>query len=121
MTKRGLVAIISDFYADPKTIVDGLRPLAYQGQDIVFFQILDPTEQNPDIRESTVLEDMETGDLMEVSSDFARREYPERVQQHIAGLEKEIAGIGSDHVLLDTSKPLDLTLREYLIFRQRRR
>jgi len=121
VSKRGLVAIISDFYSDPKKIVDGVRPLAFQGQDLAFFQILDPTETNPEIRESTVLEDMETGDLMEVSSDFARKEYPERMQQHIAALEKEIAGVGGDHVLLDTSKPLDLALREYLIFRQRRR
>ncbi len=121
VSKRGLVAIISDFYSDPKKIVDGVRPLAFQGQDLVFFHILDPTETKPDIRESTVLEDMETGDLMEVSSDFARREYPGRMEAHIAALEKEIAGVGGDHVLLDTSKPLDLALREYLIFRQRRR
>ena len=121
VSKRGLVAIISDFYSDPKKIVDGVRPLAFHGQDLAFFHVLDPTETKPDIRESTVLEDMETGDLMEVSSDFAKREYPERMQQHIAALEKEIAGVGGDHVLLDTSKPLDLALREYLIFRQRRR
>lgn len=120
VSKRGLVVVISDFYYDPEAVLKGVRPLAYQGSEIAFMQVLDPTEIRPEIRESTVLEDMETGDLMEVSSDFANREYPERIQEHIRRLERAVQGAGGEHVLLDTSKPLDLALREYLMFRQRR-
>lgn len=121
VTQRGLVAVISDFYSDPDEIIKGVRPLAHQGQDIVFFQLLDPGELTPDIHESTMLEDMETGALMEVGPDFASKEYPKRLAEHIEGIRSAANGIGADHVLLDTSKPLDLALREYLLFRQRRR
>ncbi|MEZ5366996.1 MAG: DUF58 domain-containing protein [Bryobacterales bacterium] len=121
VSKRGLVAVISDFYYDPETVVKGVRPLAFQGHEMMFFQILDPAEIQPDISEATVLEDMETGDLLEVSSDFAKREYPERMRAHMENLKKTVQGIGGDYVLLDTSRPLDLALREYLLFRQRRR
>ena len=120
VTRRGLVAVLSDFYSDPEQVVRGVRPLAYQGHDVLFFQILDPGELAPRIRELTMLEDMETGDLLEVSADFVRKEYPERIRGHIQGMRQAAQGIGADYLLLDSSKPLDLALREYLLFRQRR-
>ena len=33
----------------------------------------------------------------------------------------ETRSLGADYRLMDTSKPLDLALREYLLFRERRR
>ncbi len=120
VSKRGLVVVISDFYYSPENVLKGVRPLSYQGQDIAFFHVLDPAEIEPDINESTVLEDMETGDLMEVSSHFARSEYPAKIKAHAESLKSTIQGVGGDYVRLDTSKPLDDALREYLLFRQRR-
>ncbi len=121
VTKRGLVVIISDFYYDPEKVMEAVRPLAYQGQDVAFFHVLDPAEIEPNIGESTVLEDMETGELMEVSSSFARREYPAKIKSHMDKLKSEVQGAGADYVLLNTAEPLDEALREYLTFRQRRR
>ena len=119
--RRGLVAMVSDFFVDPERIVSSLRALTFQGQDMVFFHILDPAERNPDFRSAALVEDMETGEEMEVSSDYARRVYPERVRAHIEALRERVAGEGADYVLLDTAQPLDLALREYLLFRKRRR
>ena len=119
--RRGLVAVISDFFVDPDRIVKSLRTLTYQGQDIVFFHILDPGERRPDIGTAALMEDMETGEEMEVSPDYARRVYPELVQNHVDALRQRVVAEGADYVLLDTSEPLDLALREYLLFRQRRR
>lgn len=119
--RRGLVAMISDFFVDPDRIVKSLRGLAYQGQDMVFFHVLDPTEIRPRIDAASMMEDMETGEEMEVSPEYARREYPEMMQAHIDALRDRVAGEGADYVLLDTSEPLDLALREFLLFRQRRR
>ena len=121
VTKRGLVAVISDFYMDPEKVVKAVRPLAYQGQDLAFFHVLDPAELEPDFNSAVLLEDMETGEMMDVSSDFARREYRKRIQDHIAQMKSETQGAGADYITLNTSEPLDLALREYLIFRQRRR
>lgn len=120
-TRRGLVAVISDFYADPATVVKAVRPLVYQGQDIFFLHLLDPAELEPQFQGSVLLEDMETGEEMEVSADFARREYREHIQSHIENMRSQTQGAGADYIVLNTAKPLDLALREYLIFRQRRR
>jgi hypothetical protein len=121
VTRRGLVAVVSDFSADPDAVVKAVRPRAYQGQDIVFLHVLDPAELEPDFSGATLLEDMETGDQIEVSPDYAKREYRGIIQDHIAAMRRATQGVGADYRVLDTSKPLDLTLREYLLFRQRRR
>ena len=121
VTRRGLVVVISDFYSDPEVVVKSVRPLAYQGQDMIFFHVLDPKELEPEFTGATLLEDMETGDQMEVSPDFARREYRNKLQAHIDGMRDATRGVGADYMVLDTSKPLDLLLREFLLFRQRRR
>ena len=41
---RGVVVVISDFYYDPEKVMEAVRPLAYQGQDVAFFHVLDPAE-----------------------------------------------------------------------------
>ena len=119
-SRRGLVAVISDFYADPETIIRGVRPLVHQGQDLAFFQVLDPMEIEPQLEGAALLEDMETGERMEVAQEYAD-EYRSRMKAHIQKMRTETRSLGADYRLMDTSKPLDLALREYLLFRERRR
>ena len=117
---RGLVAVLSDFYCDPAAMIKGVQPLAYQGQDVILFQILDPQELEPELKESAVLQDLETGETMEVSPIFMHSRYRDRIQEHIETLKDVTAGAGADHELVRTTDSLDAALRDYLLFRQRR-
>jgi uncharacterized protein (DUF58 family) len=119
-TKRGLVAVISDFYDVPDHILKAVRPLCYHGNDIMLFHILDPAEISPKLGDSTLLEDMETGERMEVAPEYAAGEYRRRMQAHLEELKRSARGAGADYLLLDTSKPLDSALKEYFTFRQKR-
>ena len=118
---RGLVVVISDFYCVPDAMIKGVQPLAYQGQDVVLFQLLDPQELKPELRESALMEDMETGESLEVSPIFMRSRYRERIREHIEELETCAAGAGVDHELVNIADSLEGALRDYLLFRQRRR
>ena len=121
LRRRGLVAMISDFFVDADEIVSTLRAVAYQGQDLVFFHVLDPRELKPDLDTAALIEDMETGEEMEVSSEYSRRIYPSLIDAHVEEMKRRVNGEGADYVLLNTAQPLDLALREYLLFRKRRR
>jgi hypothetical protein len=88
---------------------------------MAFFHVLDPAELQPGFSESTLLEDMETGDQLEVSADYARKEYGKRIRDHSETMKRKAQDVGADYILLNTAEPLDLALREYLLFRQRRR
>jgi uncharacterized protein (DUF58 family) len=119
--RRGLVIVISDFYCNVDELLAGVRPLAWQGQDVVLFHVLDKQELDPEFTNNVLLEDLETGRAVEVAPQFKREAYPERMRAHIDSLKTAAAGIGADHVLVNTSDGLDEALRNYLLFRQRRK
>jgi len=119
--RRGMVALLSDFYVEPAALIERVRPLAWQGSDVMLLQILDREERAPALREATVLEDMESGQRVEMTPEFARSVYPARLQAHVGALRTAASAAGMQHLLLDTSVPLQVPLREYLLFRERRR
>jgi uncharacterized protein (DUF58 family) len=117
--RRGLVAVISDLYCDPEALTRAVQPLAWSGHDIMIFQVLDRAELAPDWDESVLLEDLESGEQLEVSPDYLRGPYRARFSAHLEHVKKVVTGCGADHVLLVTDEPLDRALRRYLMFRQR--
>jgi hypothetical protein len=81
---------------------------------------LDPGEVRPRFKDPVVLVDLETDDTMEVSPDYARHEYRQRVDAHIDALRTKAKAAGIDYTLVTTDRPLDAALREYLFVRQGR-
>jgi uncharacterized protein (DUF58 family) len=120
LRRRGMAAVISDFYAPPAEIIRTVEPLARRGTEVILFHLLDPEELAPSLRRPALLVDMETEQGIEVSPEYARREYRERIDAHTAALRKGSQEAGIDYVLIPTDKPLDAALREYLAARQRR-
>ena len=120
LNRRGIVVVISDFYHDPGEIVAAMTPLRSRGNEVAMFHILDPEELRPGFREPLVLMDMETDDVMEVSPDYARHEYRQRVDAHVESLRTLAQGAGIEYHMLTTDRPLDAALREYLFIRQGR-
>ncbi len=118
--RRGLVAVVSDFYEQPEVVVRTMEPLAFRGSELMLLHVLDPAEIAPAFREPVLLVDMETRDGMEVSPEYARAEYRQKINAHIEGLRDAARRSGLDYFLLPTDRPLDEALREYLTVRQGR-
>jgi uncharacterized protein (DUF58 family) len=118
--RRGLVVVLSDFYEDPETIVRTVEPLRYKGNELILFHVLDPLELAPEFRDPVVLVDMEERTTLEVSPDYARNEYRRKIDAHVAALREKARGAGIDYFLMNTARPLDEGLREYLTVRQGR-
>lgn len=120
LSRRGLVAVISDLYCDPAAMTRAVQPLAAHGHDIMIFQLLDPHELQPQWTDAVVLEDVETRQALNISPDYLETTYRERLQAHLAALRGVAASVGANHAMLCTDQPLDDALRRYLLFRQRR-
>ena len=121
LRRRGIVIVLSDFYEKPEEIVKVIEPLRYHGNEVVLFHLLDPNEIAPKFRDPLLLLDVEDNSAMEVSPEYARNEYKTRIDNHIKQLADKSAAAGLEYVFMDTSKPLDQGLRNYLAIRQRRR
>ena len=117
--RRGIVVVLSDFYGDPETIVKTIEPLRYRGNDVILFHVLDPQELKPKFREPVLLFDMENEtNSLEVSPEYAKHDYRQKIDAHIQALSSKARGAGLDYFLMDTGRPLDEGLREYLSVRR---
>jgi uncharacterized protein (DUF58 family) len=119
--RRGIVVVLSDFYEDPEIIVRTVEPLRYKGNEVILFHLLDPQEIKPKFREPVLLVDMEnSAKALEVSPEYARSEYKKKIDTHIETLSAKARGAGLDYFLMNTGRPLDEGLREYLAVRKGR-
>jgi uncharacterized protein (DUF58 family) len=120
LSRPGIVVVISDFYQDPAMVIKTIEPLRYRGNELILFQVLDPAEIAPNFRKPMLLVDMESEDAMDVTPEYAHTEYRAKIDSHIQDLKTRAARAGMEYFLLDTSRPLDQALREFLVVREGR-
>jgi uncharacterized protein (DUF58 family) len=118
--RRGITVLISDFLEKPDTILDTLGPMRARGQELILLQVLDRSEIAPKFNASVMLVDMETGDEMETTPEYAASEYGVKIARHLSDLKTKSEAAGIDYFLLSTDRALDDALREYFNIRHRR-
>ena len=119
--RRGIVVVLSDFYEQPETIVKTVEPLRFRGNEVILFHVLDAQEIKPKFREPVLLVDMEDSHAsLEVSPEYAREEYRRKIDSHIEDLSSAARAAGLEYFLMNTDRPLDEGLREYLAVRKGR-
>lgn len=119
LRRTGILVVISDFYESPDAIMEALGPLRARGHDVIVFHIMDPTELEFPFEEASGFEDLETHEQIPVIPTKLREEYQRVVANHLDELKRRMTGSRMDYTLLDTSKPLDLALFQYLLARER--
>src|SRR5580704_13092031 len=117
LRRRGIVLIVSDFWESPESIVKTIEPLRFHGSEVVLFHVLDPKDVRPDLNGPSLLTDIETGQELEVTPDYVKKEYRQKIDAHLADLKTRAQAAGMGYCLLMTDRPLDAALREYLSLR----
>lgn len=120
LRRRGILVVISDFYEDPEKVVQVMEPLRAHGDELILFHVLDPQELRPVFQDTAVVVDMETEAEIEVTPEYLNTEYRQKIDAHVEALRERARRAGIDYFQLDTSKPLDSALRDYLLVRQGR-
>src|SRR6202789_2516735 len=117
LKRRGMVLIVSDFWESPESIIRAIEPLRFHGNEVVLFHVLDPEDVRPKMNGPSILVDLETNSQLEVTPDYSRKEYREKIDAHLADLRNRTQAAGMGYCLLMTDRPLDAALREYLTLR----
>lgn len=117
--RRGIVVVISDFYAEPDEIFEAIGPIRFRGNDVILFHVLDPIEIEFSFQDPASFEDLESGDQIPIVPDALAEQYRALVTAHIDALTSRAAAQRVDYLLLKTSLPLDHALFQYLSIRDR--
>jgi uncharacterized protein (DUF58 family) len=117
--RRGIVVVISDFYAEPDEVFDAVGPIRFRGNDVVLFHVLDPQEIDFAFAEPASFEDLESGDQIPIVPTKLAADYRALVGAHIETLAKKASEQQVDYMLLNTGMPLDFALFRFLSMRQR--
>lgn len=120
LRRRGIVLVVSDFFAPARDVIGTVAPLRQRGNDVILMHVLDPEEVEPELDSSRVLIDMETGEEMEVHPAYAAGPYREKMRRHLEEMETLAQGTGMSYYRCLTSEPLDEALRRYLAVREGR-
>jgi uncharacterized protein (DUF58 family) len=122
---RAITVVISDFLESPTAESGALAPALRQTNrrhDVVAVQIVDPHELELPALGRLVLQDAETGDVVEVNTSAGtRRAFAEQQQQHQLGLEKLLRSARVDKIRVQTSQPYAAALGRFFETREKRR
>lgn len=103
---RGLCIILSDFF-DAQGPLAGARALRALGHDVALLQILDPLELEPPDLDGLVIEDSETGELIELSPTGTREAYRRALQEQLDSIQTAAAEIGAPFMRVTAAEVFD--------------
>ena len=120
LTRRGIVLLVSDCYGEPAAVVDGVRHLVARGQDVIVVQLMDHDEVTFPFKALTTFRDMETGGSLMSDPLRQRPLYLGRLRRFRSAVESGVVACGADYRFVDTAEPIELVLRDYLLYRRER-
>ncbi len=120
VTRRGLIALISDLLAPIDTLETSLSYLRSRGHEVVLLRILDPAEVSFGFDTPAMFHDLESGRDVYVDPDVAREDYLRRFGEHSRAIEATCGRLGIDCYQITTDRPLELALFDFLSARMRR-
>ena len=119
--QRGMVILISDLFLDPQQLGQSLQQFRLRRHEVIVFHVMHSDELTFPFQENTLFRGLEHDLQLHTEPRALRTSYLEAVEKYMKEVRRVCARSGIDHVLLDTSKPLDAALTGYLSFRQKRR
>jgi uncharacterized protein (DUF58 family) len=117
--RRSILAVISDFYEEPKAALEAINLLRAKGNDLIVFQVLDPAELDFPFPAAANFQDLESGEQIPVVPENFRARYRELITEHTGQLERLFGENRIDYALFNTSMPLDYGLFHFLSRRER--
>jgi uncharacterized protein (DUF58 family) len=116
-----MVVLVSDFLAPIDRLAPELLALAAGGHEVVLFQVLDPTELQFNFGSAAMFEDLESRSSLFIEPSSAREEYLRKMEVHSSSLREGCQKIGASYHRLDTSRPLEFALFDFLRARMQHR
>ncbi len=118
--RRGFVMLFSDLFDDAAALERGLDHLRFRGHNVAVFQVMDPHELDLPFRGTCRFVGLENEPEITTQPDRIREAYRAEVERFTTEVRRACEKSHVDYTLVDTSRPLDAVLSEYLLGRVQR-
>ncbi len=120
LSKRAVVVVVSDFLGDTVPLLAGLRALHRRKHDVLVLQVMDPAELSFPFDRPTRFQGLEQFADVVADPRALRTAYLAEMQRHLASVQRACRECEMDYRLVETDKPLDLTITSFLSARMAR-
>ncbi len=118
IARRSMVVIISDLFDQSDALTEALHHLRHRRHEVLLLQVMADDELTFPFRKWSLFENLEKGDhRMRLDPAYIRRVYLENLASHQKAIEAATRKLHVSHVLLNTSRPFDKALMDYLAAR----
>jgi uncharacterized protein (DUF58 family) len=117
--RKGIFILISDFFDDEETVMEGIQHLRFIGHEVIVFHVLDPYELEFPFNGLVEFDGLENLSKVLTRPSEIRQTYQREFDAFQNRIREGCEKNGVHYVLADTSKPLASVLTNYLTFRLR--
>lgn len=118
--QRALMVVFSDLFTDVRPLLDAFQHMRFRHHDLVVFHLLDPQELSFDFDRTVRFADLESP-LSVVSEPAAIRDlYLRELNAYLEEVRRGCLEQRVDYHRVDTSRPYDAVLSDFLLKRQGR-
>lgn len=111
--KRGLVIVISDLLDSVESVISAIKHLHFKNNEVLVFQILDPSEVNLSFDSDSVFIDKESGEELRTQPLQIRKAYQTALKEFLTKIRKDSRNAGVEYNMIETTTSLDKALIEY--------
>jgi len=113
-TKKELLIFITDLYQENGEIFKLLDELSAQKHEMIVFHILAQNEMELDYKGFTSLEDLETGEVINIDPGRDAGAYKQTLQQYLSSIRQQLLNRNIFYRLINMQQPLDQALKDFL-------
>jgi uncharacterized protein (DUF58 family) len=110
LPRRGLVVIISDLFAPPSEVEEGLRAFTLRRHDVMVFHVLDEAELTFPFEGNTLFHGLEGYPEIMAEPRSLRDAYLEALHAYLDRVEKACSTLGIHYLRTHTGEPLDAAI-----------
>jgi len=118
MKRRSIVVLISDLLTDVDDLLAGLDHLRFAGHNVVVLHTLDPHELAFPFKGTWKFNGLEGEPPLTTQPEKIRDDYLASLKTFLEAVRTGCLGSHVDYTLVDTSRPLDAVLSEFVFNRQ---
>jgi len=112
--RRELLIFITDMYEQNEEIIQLLDTLTSLKNEVIVFHLMGKNELELDFNGYSELEDLETGETINIDVKTAKNIYQEKLDKHLGDLRMKLLDRHIFYRLVSMAEPLDQALRDFL-------